>query len=144
MMQVQIRKANMADSTSISILSDALGYMVNELETSQYLDLLLAKDDNVVYVAELDNVVIGWIQAFYTIRIESGTFCEIAGLVVGDKYRSMGVGGMLIEACKGWCETINCKKLKVRSNIIREATKVFYIKKGFSIAKTQNVFEMDL
>lgn len=144
MMQVQIRKANMADTASISILSGALGYTVSELETSQYLDLLLSKEDNVVYVAEIDNVVIGWIQAFYTIRIESGAFCEIAGLVVDDKYRSMGVGGMLIDACKGWCGTINCKKLKVRSNIIREATKLFYMKMGFSIAKTQNVFEMDI
>lgn len=141
MEEIMIRTALVSDAETISKLSDQLGYAATKESTEKYLQLLQPLEQDVVYVAVSDKEVIGWMHVFKTVRIESGIFCEIGGLVVDEKFRGKGIGKMLVEKAKEWATEKGSNKLRVRSNIQREATKNFYLHSGFRLGKVQNVFE---
>lgn len=143
-MDISVRLAAQTDATVISNLSGQLGYNVPEAETMHYLDTINKSNIDVVYVAEIDGIVIGWIQVSYLTRLESGFFCEIVGLVVDEQHRGKGTGKMFIDKAKEWCKGRGCKRLKVRSNVKRQETHLFYLNTGFSEVKEQKVFEMAL
>src|ERR1043165_5635509 len=109
-MSILIRTAKKEDAKAISRLSSQLGYQISEEDTIYNIELLNESEHDVVYVAILDNNVIGWIHIFYSLRIESKPFCEIGGLVVDENIRGSGIGRMLIKKAVEWsrmklCET---------------------------------------
>lgn len=73
------------------------------------------------------------------LRIESGYFVEIIGLVVDENYRSFGIGNMLIDYARNWTQAKGIKKLRVRTNIVRQRTHAFYERNGFTLCKEQKV-----
>lgn len=141
MNEIIIRTALISDATAISGLSNQLGYPATKEGTEKYLRLLKHSEQDVVYVTVSDKDVIAWIHVFKTIRVESGVFCEIGGLVVDEKFRRKGIGEKLIEKARIWCKKNGSNKLHVRSNVKREATKRFYLNIGFRQEKMQNGFE---
>ncbi|XZF14784.1 GNAT family N-acetyltransferase [Chitinophagaceae bacterium MMS25-I14] len=142
-MNVIIRLATIGDASAISELSEQLGYNISETDTRKYMELIRNNNNDVVYVAELNGAVAGWMQVFYTVRIESAPFCEIAGLVVNEQYRGMGIGKTLIEYGRNWAAE-RCHCLKVRTNVLREKTHRFYEGAGFTEVKEQKIYEMKL
>lgn len=143
-MNIVLRAASVTDADDISQLCMQLGYNVNTLEAIDRLNTILNYMNATAFVACAGDILVGWVHVFYTMRIESAAFCEIGGLVVCEEYRANGVGKLLVNECKQWAKDMGSNSLRVRSNIVREAAKVFYTKMGFSVAKTQNVFEMDI
>ncbi len=140
-MEIYIRSANIEDSRYITELSDQLGYKAENLQTENRLHEILQLNDHCVFVAEADKKIVGWIHGFYSLRIESDAFFEIAGLVVDGNFRKKGVGKLLVEKIENWAQSINCNQLRVRCNVLRKESHVFYNKIGFSEIKQQKVFE---
>lgn len=143
-MKVIFRNATVDDAAHISHLTQQFDYNTDEKQTLEYLEALATDDNNLVLLAVLDNEVVGWIQVCDMLRLESGRFCEIAGLVVGSKHRGQGIGRLLIEQAINWTKEHNCDKLKVRTNVKRERTHKFYSSVGFILTKEQKVFEMSV
>jgi N-acetylglutamate synthase-like GNAT family acetyltransferase len=143
-MSILIRTAKKEDAKAISRLSSQLGYQISEEDTIYNIELLNESEHDVVYVAILDNNVIGWIHIFYSLRIESKPFCEIGGLVVDENIRGSGIGRMLIKKAVEWSRMKLCETLRVRTNIVRLETHKFYAKMGFTLTKQQNVFGLSL
>lgn len=141
MNEIIIRTASMSDASAIANLSNRLGYPVIKEDTEKYLRLLKSSKKDIVYVAVSDNEVIGWMHIFKTVRVESGIFCEIGGLVIDEEFRGKGIGKRMIEKARIWCKENGSDKLRVRSNVKREAAKNFYFHEGFRQKKVQNVFE---
>jgi GNAT superfamily N-acetyltransferase len=103
-------------------------------------DKVLSMPDNGIYVAELDSII-GWIHVALIQTLESNAFVEICGIVVAESYRGSGIGTRLIAVAESWAREKECYQLRVRTNIVREKTRMFYQQVGFQLKKTQNVFD---
>lgn len=138
---VYIRHASIKDAAQIAVLSEELGYPTTVKDTISNLTAIDKSNYDVAYVAVAGELVVGWIHVLYSIRLESGPFCEIGGLVVSKTLQGKGIGKLLVEKAIKWVAERNIQKLRVRSNVIREGAHAFYLKNGFHEQKQQKVFE---
>jgi GNAT superfamily N-acetyltransferase len=143
-MKFFVREALSKDAEDIARLSNQLGYAISASATLQNLETISKNQREIILVAVHEEKCVGWIHVFYTTRLESGSFCEIGGLVVDDQYRGMGIGKLLTEHSKSWCINMGVFSLRVRSNIKRKEAHEFYSQLGFSENKQQKLFEMNL
>ena len=137
-----LNSINTKQANEISILSDQLGYKSDENETLNHIEKIIARKDNCIFITVENETIVGWIHAFYTIRVETKPFIEIAGLVVHHEYRKQQIGKNLIKAVAIWAETYYCDQISVRCNEIRSETHQFYMNLGFKLNKKQLVFEL--
>lgn len=143
-MAIAIRKATIEDVAIISQLSEQLGYKASVEDTQHRLSILEGDINNIVLVATDDDIVIGWIHIFKTIRIESGAFTEIGGLVVDTHHRGKGIGRLLVQQAVQWTKHLGLSSLRVRTNTIRMDTHRFYENCGFTELKSQKVFGLKI
>lgn len=142
---MKIRSANLADIPAIVDLSDQLGYPANDEQVSGRLTEILAKPEHQVWVAELESgSVAGWVHVMRTVWLEIDPFAEIGGLVVDSASRSQGIGKDLLEQAEKWALDNGLTSLRVRSNVVRSRAHHFYVEAGYSIIKSQHVFEKNL
>ncbi|MCW4627682.1 MULTISPECIES: GNAT family N-acetyltransferase [Marinomonas] len=141
---MDIRLAILKDAKTIAEVASALGYQntVSEELAIKRLERLLASSNDKVWVAELNGQLIGWLHAQHAFRAASADFIEILGLSVSDQARLKGAGRALVEQAKAWALSEKIT-LRVRTNDIRDGAKKFYTALGFSITKTQSVFQID-
>lgn len=140
-----IRPAIRDDAGPIAALSEALGYPISvELADSQ-LEHLLGRADQVVLVAESPmRGVVGWIHAAEQKLIESGSYCEIMGLIVASEQRGQGIGRELVTRVEEWTRERGLKQLSVRSNVLRAESHPFYARLQFNRIKTQHVYRKEM
>ncbi|ACU63207.1 GNAT family N-acetyltransferase [Chitinophaga pinensis] len=138
---IYVRHVSVKDAAQVAALSAELGYPSTVKDTITYIQAIDKSICDVAYVAVSGETVLGWIHVCYTIRLESGPFCEIGGLVVSRNTLGKGIGRLLVEKAKKWSAERNIEKLRVRSNVIREGSHAFYVKTGFVEYKQQKVFE---
>lgn len=143
-MEIGIRIAEINDSEAIFELSNQLGYKTQHIDIQARLEKILKSTDNCVYVAVTDEKVVGWIHGFYALRVESDFFVEIGGLVVDENIRKSGIGKKLVNKVIEWSKLQNCRKVRVRCNVIRKESHRFYENIGFEINKEQKVFDKNL
>ena len=143
-MEIITREAVPEDAQKISFLSAQLGYPLSAVETSEYLNLILGKNTQNVYVAEYEGVVIGWISVARPLYLVSGYSCEVRGLVIDENHHRKGAGKALIEKAKSWSKAQGCDVLRVRTNTIRKDAHKFYEQLGFSVVKEQKLYEVPL
>lgn len=140
-MPYSLRPAAPNDAAALAGLATELGYPSRSDAVARRLDRLAAHDGNAVLVAVGDGgAVVGWIHVFATFRVESDGFAEIGGLVVREKLRGEGIGRLLVEAAEGWAREAGLGQVRVRSNVVREATHRFYAHLGYDATKRQQVF----
>src|SRR5258708_14761665 len=130
-MQILIRQITPADATEVTALSHQLGYPLPAKQILQNINAILATHDHDVHVAVHDERVVGWIGVCQTIMLESQPYCEINGLVVDENYRGKAVAKLLIKKAKQWGKERGNDKLKLRCNVIRTETHLFYQHLGF-------------
>ena len=143
-MDIFIRQITKEDTEAITALTHQLGYPLSSEQISQNISSIMENKDHDAFVAEIDNKVVGWIGLAYSIQIEIPAYCEIRGLVVDDHYRDHGIGKMLIGKAKQWTKEKGNDKLRLRCNVIRNETHLFYQHIGFKETKQQKVFEMNI
>jgi len=141
---IYIRPISVKDAVPVTALSLELGYKMTVSETIANIASVDKSICDVAYVALMDEVVVGWIHVFYTIRIEAGPFCEIGGLIVSKNIQNKGIGKQLVEKARKWAAERNINKLRVRCNVVRAGAHEFYLKSGFTENKQQKVFECQL
>ena len=81
---------------------------------------------------------------FYTALCIKECVVEIAGLVVDEKYRKMGIGRRLLAVTEDWARTQDCTRLSLCSNVKREEAHKFYQALGYQRTKTQYTFTKEL
>lgn len=141
-MELTIRPAETGDADAVSRLSAQLGYSVSPADSEAWIGALAQSPSDAVYVAVAGNSVIGWMHVFRTLRLESGVFAEIGGLVVDEEFRGKGIGEKLVGQAREWCIAQQIGRLRVRSNVKRTDAHRFYLRAGFSSSKAQQVFEL--
>ncbi|KAA5540581.1 GNAT family N-acetyltransferase [Adhaeribacter rhizoryzae] len=141
-MNIFVRAITVADSTAVASLTNQLGYQTTAAETADLLAEILKSKTDLALVAEINKEVVGWIHAFYAIRLESGRFVEIGGLVVDAPHRGKGIGKILVAAVTQWASQYQITHIKVRCNTKRFASHQFYRQAGFTEVKEQKIFEI--
>jgi len=139
-----VREANIDDVTVLTELTKQLGYPLSEEKIRENLQTILNNDNEVIFVMTENDKPIAWIHIFHAIRLESGSFCELGGLVVDENHRSKGIGKLLIEKAIEWTTNRNVPLLRLRSNVIRKDAHRFYFRLGFKETKEQKVLEIKL
>ncbi|MBL0164390.1 MAG: GNAT family N-acetyltransferase [Xanthomonadales bacterium] len=138
---VTIRTAREEDSASIALLATQLGYPASTEEIRKRLCRILQADADSAIVAELANgEVCGWILVVSTISLTSAPRAEVAGLVVDQAMRGLGIGARLLQAAMHWATINDFAEVRVHSNTIRERAHQFYEREGFKRIKTQVLF----
>jgi GNAT superfamily N-acetyltransferase len=143
-MEIFVKKAEPEDAAAIARLSDQMGYTISVRETLRNLEIISQHENEIIFVALNDKKLLGWIHVFHTTRLESGSFCEIGGLVVDDQFRHQGIGTLLIDKIKPWCINRGSSNLRVRSNVKRKDAHEFYLRMGFDESKQQKVFGLTI
>lgn len=144
-MNISICEAKIENAEEISELTRELGYVANEAMTKEWLSYLLESENHHVLVAlNASKNVAGWLVIEKRISLETGLKSEITGLVVGKKYRRLGLGKKLVSTALNWAKNLGLKKVVVRSNIQREESHEFYRNIGFSFKKTAHNYEAEL
>jgi len=141
---INIRKVKIEDCKLINKLSNQLGYKSDIDETKNRLFTIVNSTEHSVYIAELENNVVGWIHGFISYRIESDTFTEIGGLVVDENHRRLGIGQLLVAKVLKWSKEKGVKRTRVRCNSKRIESHLFYENIGFDLYKEQKIFDKQL
>jgi GNAT superfamily N-acetyltransferase len=138
---VIVRPATMDDLEDISHLAEQLGYP-NSLEDMQKrLQVILNNPEQGVFVVDTaSKIVAGYIHAMKHVFIEVDPLVDVGGLVIDEQYRRQGLGKILLAAVESWAIEGGYQHIRLRSNIIREASHQFYKNMGYSINKTQYSF----
>ena len=139
-----IRQAHPSDSGDIARLTGELGYAGDSDALRVRLERVASQRDQVVFVAVVEERVVGWLQAHASESLESGYRVEIIGLIVGDGCRRRGIGRALVQQAERWALEIGSDVVVVRSNTKRVESHDFYPALGFSATKTQAVYQKRL
>ncbi|ODC02911.1 hypothetical protein BFW38_04430 [Terasakiispira papahanaumokuakeensis] len=129
---------------AIRALIHEWGYEADEAQVQAWVEALNASSLHAIWVAISDGEVCGWLVAEQRIALGAGQICEITGLVVGARFRRLGVGQHLIKTAEHWAQQRQLSQVLVRSNITRVESHVFYPSMGFSLKKTSHVYEKAL
>jgi GNAT superfamily N-acetyltransferase len=129
-----------SDAPAVARLGAELGYPMMERETEERMGALLGEPGHCVLVAERDGAVVGWVHAHDRRLLQSPAEVEIAGLVVTAGARRGGVGALLVSAVEGWARDHGHDRVRVRSNVTRDAAHEFYPTLGFVAVKVSRVY----
>ncbi len=143
-MEILIRQIAEGDAPSVTLLCEQLGYMQTTEQTLKNIIEVISNENHNAFVAIHNDRVIGWIGLSKVLQIESGSCCEIRGLVVDELNRNKGVGKMLIEKAKQWTREKGNYTLRLRCNLKRTEAHIFYRHLGFREVKDQKVFEIEV
>jgi GNAT superfamily N-acetyltransferase len=139
--EVTIRTAREADAAQIAELATQLGYAATEPDMHDRLRRIRTRTEGSVIVAELaDGQVCGWIMVVSVTSLTSAARAEVAGLVVDQHRRGMGIGSLLLQAAVNWARLQGYAEIRVHSNTVRERAHQFYEREGFGRIKTQVLF----
>ena len=138
--EMTLRRASMRDCIVIADLSGQLGYPSTPDAIAERLTIIKRNSHHVVFVAERNNGIVGWVHVAKELHLESGTFGEVIGLVVDESHRRAGIGRCLVEAAEQWVQERGCREMRVRTNVVRERTHAFYERNGYGMKKQQKVF----
>ncbi len=135
-----IRPAIESDIPAIADLCTQLGYPSTPEEVARRLCQILSWQGQVLFVAEADGRVAGWIHVLAYPLPEMNLHAELGGLVVDEDHRSQGIGKLLVEKAEAWARAQGCCEMRARSNIIRQRAHRFYQSNGYENIKTQHTF----
>lgn len=105
------------------------------------LERLLASERDSVLVAVVDGSVAAWMHVLVCSSLESDDYAEIRGLVVGERFRSGGIGARLVAAAEEWARSRGLMRVRVRSDVLRKDAHRFYERQGYRVTKNQAVFD---
>ncbi len=145
MRTITVRPPTLDDVAPIARLSDELGYPATPAEIAARLQVLVEDPAQCIRVAEgPDGTVLGWVHAARQVLLESGTRCELLGLVTAAVARGTGIGRALVEAVEAWARAEALPLVSLRCNVIRAEAHGFYEHLGYQRAKTQHAFRKAL
>lgn len=139
-----IREARVADAEALARLATQLGYPTTAEEAGRRVADVLRRPGHRVLVAEAGGKVVGWIHVAPSVTLESDPSAEVAGLVVDEGFRGLGIGARLIEGAEQWAADQGYGLMRVRSNVKRNRAKRFYERAGYEVTKRQRNFEKRL
>lgn len=140
MASATIRTARASDAGEITQLTTQLGYDLTEADCADRLSRILLRDDQKLFVADVDGRAVGWVHVVVAEYVDAEAFVVIGGLVVDRKQRRRGVGRALMERAEAWARERGCSIVRLSSSATRNEAHRFYESLGYMNIKTQYSF----
>lgn len=121
-------------------LTSQLGYELLASDAADRIRRILSRTDHRLLIAEIDEMVVGWVHAAIFEFLESEAFVLIGGLVVDAKHRRRGIARLLMGHVEGWGKTQGCFIIRLSSSVTRAGAHRFYGRLGYKNIKTQYAF----
>jgi GNAT superfamily N-acetyltransferase len=132
-----IREAKVVDAVAICCISSKdLGYECEESFVKERLEHLDAKRE-VVYVAELNGTVVGYVHAEVYSLLYWNPMVNILGLAVASDCRRQGAGKALMKQVEEWAKIRGIKEIRLNSGGTRKEAHEFYRSISFDDEKVQ-------
>lgn len=128
-----IRLATPDDAEDLSRLITVMGYAAGADDVATRLRTL-PETGHAVYVAVTDRVA-GWVHVQITYSLIVGTRAELGGLAVAEQ--GSGAGTALLATAERWAARRGAATMYVRSGAERTAAHGFYVRRGYTVRKTQ-------
>ncbi len=139
--ETAIRDARANDAAELASLATELGYPSTAADIGRRLPVLLSNPEHLLLVATGDDDrAVGWLHAVVRRQLDSDAYVQIAGLVVAATHRGAGVGSRLLGHAERWARHTGVRLVHVRSNVIRQRAHRFYLRSGYTLAKTSHLF----
>lgn len=136
-----IREVNKKDVERIQkINSLALGYEYSIEKTKSQLNKVLDTSWNKIFVAVIDNQVVGYVHAAEYECTYMDSLKNIMALAVDSSYRELGVGKELMKAVENWAKETGSHGVRLVSGHNRTGAHTFYQRCGYQMRKEQKNF----
>ena len=141
-MEPLIRECRMEDAEFICELNrNEMGYDFPLEQTKQQLSGLLKSSKDKIYVAEIENHVVGYVHANDYDLLYALPMKNIMGIAVAGDYRKRGIGAALLSAVEKWAEQTGVSGVRLVSGASRTGAHEFYRCCGYGGEKEQVNFK---
>jgi GNAT superfamily N-acetyltransferase len=135
-----IRAARLSDAGEVAHLTTQLGYDLTEADAADRLSLLLLREDQRFFVADVNGRAVGWVHVVFAEYVDAEPFVLLGGLVVDQNHRRLGIGRALMDRAEVWAKERRCSMVRLTSSATRTASHRFYEGIGYTNIKTQYSF----
>ena len=141
-MPATLRLLQASDADALVALLPDLGYAATADQLVRRLAALREWPDQDAFVAELDGRLVGLCHVQGVRMLISDGYAEIQALVVSEAVQGQGIGRQLCEHACAWAFARGYGRVRLRSNVVREAAHAFYEHLGFEKSKASYAFEL--
>ncbi|WMJ22359.1 GNAT family N-acetyltransferase [Paludicola sp. MB14-C6] len=134
-----IRRVTSDDYMDIyNINKESLGYDYSEDKTKMQLEKIMQLQSNIIFVAQQENHVIGYIHLSEYENTYHDSLKNIVTFAVAKNYQNHGVGEKLITAAEEWAKESGSRGIRLVTGHERKAARKFYAKHGYELRKEQS------
>ncbi|HHU71135.1 MAG TPA: GNAT family N-acetyltransferase [Clostridiales bacterium] len=119
---------------------NAFGYDYDIEKTKIRLNKIINRTTDRIYVACIDNKVVGYIHGSDYECTYSESLKNIMAIAVDENYRGKGIGRALLSAIENWAKETNCCGVRLVSGFNRAEAHKFYLCCGYTVRKDQKNF----
>lgn len=136
-----VRECCTSDYNKIHELNkSAFGYQYSLKKTRDRLHEVLERAKDKIFVACVDNEVVGYIHGIDYECTYSDPLKNIVALAVDQAYRGKGIGRILLKTVENWARESNCCGVCLISGFDRINAHQFYLHCGYNDRKDQKNF----
>ncbi len=142
-----LRRAEKADMAAMCALCGELGYAVSNAEFSRRMLAMLSQeeDQHAVFVAELDEKVVGWIHVRAMMQLHLVFHAEVSALIVTTSLHGKQLGRKLMDAAESWAQQHGMSEVRLYSSMVRSKdAHWFYQRLGYQEVKPTMSFKKNL
>lgn len=136
-----IRQATIKDAQALGQLTSQLGYSVSVTEMITRLERIISQKDAALFVHEEESQLTGWVHIYGKTLLQM-KYCEIGGLIVDEAHRNKGIAHRLMRRCQEWALEHDYTEIRLRSGSEREQAHQFYENLGYTLVKSQQLFNL--
>jgi GNAT superfamily N-acetyltransferase len=140
-MPLTLRLLESTDADAVSALLPDLGYEATPGQVARRLAGIREWPDQEAFVADVDGAIVGMCHVQGVRMLNSEGYAEIQALVVSAACQGQGIGRKLVAHACEWAFARGYERVRLRSNVVREAAHAFYEHLGFEKAKASYAFE---
>ena len=141
-MDLQIRQCEIIDAKAIYELNvREMGYDYPKDKTEEKLKQLLKSDKDKIFVALINNIVVGYVHANDYDVIYAPHMKNIMGIAVSSNFKKKGIGRALLSAIEDWAQKNGASGVRLVSGATRIGAHEFYRHCGYCGDKQQINFK---
>lgn len=133
-----MRQAVISDAKDIYYINKtSLGYDYDLEKQKAKIQAVLNDSTQVIFVAETNNKVVGYIHLVNYDVIYADNFKNCLGLAVDNDYKRNGIGSALLNQAEIWAKENGAVGIRLCSGVEREKAHQFYQSQGYEVTKLQ-------
>lgn len=139
---IRVRNMQLTDAEAINLMNtESLGYDISiEMTKKQMEKLLLNPNHHIFYIAEEEELVVGYVHAELYETLYSEPMLNVLALAINQNYQQRGIGKQLMQRIEQVANERDLVGVRLNSGETRTGAHKFYESIGYSSDKNQKRF----